>query len=171
MNRVTLVVLNYAERLFWTFVITFVTYALGQNVLDVGTAKAASMAGVAAIATLILGLITDWAIPTNLPTTVIIVLRVARTWIVSVLTVMTTVPPEKLFSTDQWEVAVIASWPVVFSILKNIATERLSGSGTPATLPAGSYSLKVTVIDQVANRVAETVVPVTITAANVAGAK
>lgn len=41
----------------------------------------------------------------------------------------------------------------------------------PASLPAGSYTLKVTVIDQVANRVAETVVPVTIAAAGVAGAK
>lgn len=41
----------------------------------------------------------------------------------------------------------------------------------PASLPAGSYSLKVTIIDQVANRVAETVVPVTIAASDVAGAK
>jgi hypothetical protein len=35
----------------------------------------------------------------------------------------------------------------------------------PASLQAGAYTLKVTVVDQVANRVAEAVLPVTINAA------
>jgi hypothetical protein len=49
----------------------------------------------------------------------------------------------------------------------------------PASLPAGAYTLKVTVVDQIASRVAETTLPVTIntaagattTTADVAGAK
>lgn len=128
-----LVFLNYAERVFWTFVQTFLTYALAQSVLDWTTAQAAAAAGAAAALTVVLGIITDWKLPTTLPMGVLAMVRVLRTWLVSVITMVLSIGD---LSASGWKVALIASVPAVLSAIKVLATERLSGSGTPATLPS-----------------------------------
>lgn len=141
-----LVLLNYAERVFWTFVQTFLTYALAQSVLDWDTAQAAAAAGAAAALTVLLGIITDWKVPTDLPAGVLAMVRVLRTWLASVITLVLSTGD---LSAAGWKVALVASVPAVLAAVKVLATERLSGSGTPATLPAsadllalpGSYTL------------------------------
>lgn len=129
-----LVVANYFERLFWTFVQTYIAYGLAQETLDLTFSEAAAMAGAAACLTVLLGTLTDWAFPTNLPFAVLGMLRVIRTLAVSTLTILLTAPVLDL-SVDGWKVALIGSLPAVFTAIKVLAAERI-GASTPATLPA-----------------------------------
>jgi hypothetical protein len=131
-----LVVSGYIERIFWTFVQSFVTYAAARTVLDWSTAEAAAAAGAAACLTVALGVATDWAIPTTLPFGILTLLRILRTWLVSVLTILLSAPDIDL-TVGAWKIALIASLPAVLAAVKAIAVERLAGGDSPATLPAG----------------------------------
>lgn len=129
-----LIVVNFLERMFWTFVQAFVAYAVLQTTLGVDTAQAAAMAGTAAVLTLILGILTDWAIPTDLPPGVLAMARVFRTFAVSLLTILLSAPELKL-DADAWKIALVGALPAVLAIIKVIAAEHL-GAATPALLPA-----------------------------------
>lgn len=130
-----LLVFNYVERIFWTFVQAWIAFALTQSTLGIDTAKAASVAGLVAVLNVILALATDWAIPTDLPFGVLAMARVLRTWLVSVIGILLATPD--LANISSWKLAAIASFPAVLAAVKQLAAERL-GAKTPAILPASA---------------------------------
>jgi hypothetical protein len=129
-----LTLLNYVERLFWTFVFAFATFASTQTTLGIDTAKAAAMAGIAAVLNLILALLTDWSFPTTLPISVLSMLRIFRTAIASVLALLLTAPQLDL-SVNGWKTALIGAAPAIITAVKVLAAQAVGGD-TPALLPA-----------------------------------
>lgn len=123
---------NLVERLFWTFLEAFATFAIAQSALGVDTTKAALMAGVAAALNLVLAVATDWTIPSVLPFGLLVVLRLFRTLIVSVLTIILTAPTLDL-SGGSWKLALIASFPALLAVVKSLAASRTGGPNVPAT--------------------------------------
>lgn len=124
------------EKMFWTFVQTFATFALAQSTLGVDTATAAAMAAVASVLTLIFGLVTDWKIPESTPFGVLVILRVFRTFAASVLSMVLASGELDLFNMEVWQFAVIAAVPAVLTTVKALAASRIGDPTVPATLPA-----------------------------------
>lgn len=145
--RPVAVLATLLDKVAWTYVQTVVTLLAAQDALNIGAAQAMAIAAIPAALTVLANGLP--VIPAGLPFGLDLVLRVARTYAVSVIGFLVAVPAFSL----EWGIlvaAATAAGPAALAAAKAALASRVGALGSGALLPADLDATQTTVTPRAA---------------------